>query len=242
MVGVDRLRRPGERVDSLGHDCGGDDRRMQERALADEAVRIRDTASQQERGRADRAAQPRHKRARGSRSAARSCERRACPSLRRTSAVTRSPPWANSSARARVTRVAPRSSAAGTVVIEHRLLRVDRAAHAAVAEIPAALDVAAIAADWMPSAAAPRASASLFAFGGTFHGAMPSLALHRARTTARDPRSANPSSPNARCQYARVVSGVRNELVQLTVVPPPTQRPCRMPIALSRVLRAADSW
>jgi hypothetical protein len=36
--------------------------------------------------------------------------------------------------------------------------------------------------------------------------------------------------------------GVRNELVQLTVVEPPTQRPCRMPMALSAVLRLALSW
>ena len=47
---------------------------------------------------------------------------------------------------------------------------------------------------------------------------------------------------DVRVQYASVAGGVRNELVQLTVVPPPTQRPCRMLIALSRVLRAADSW
>jgi hypothetical protein len=36
--------------------------------------------------------------------------------------------------------------------------------------------------------------------------------------------------------------GVRKLLVQLTVVEPPTQRPCRMVMALSAVLRAALSW
>ena len=37
------------------------------------------------------------------------------------------------------------------------------------------------------------------------------------------------------------VDGVRNELVQFTVVEPPTQRPCRILMALSAVLRAALS-
>jgi malic enzyme len=36
--------------------------------------------------------------------------------------------------------------------------------------------------------------------------------------------------------------GVRKLEVQLTVVEPPTVRPCRILMALSRVLRAADSW
>ena len=47
---------------------------------------------------------------------------------------------------------------------------------------------------------------------------------------------------SVRRQYASVGSGVRKLDVQLTVVEPPTQRPCRMVIALSSVLRAADSW
>ena len=93
----------------------------------------------------------------------------------------------------------------------------------------------------MPSFAAPRASASLLALGGTFQGATPSLASMRANQGARS-ALVNPSRPYVLFQYASVVSGVRNELVQLTVVPPPTQQPCRMPIALSFVLRAADSW
>ena len=35
---------------------------------------------------------------------------------------------------------------------------------------------------------------------------------------------------------------MRGQLVQFTVVEPPTQRPCRILIALSSVLRAALSW
>ena len=36
--------------------------------------------------------------------------------------------------------------------------------------------------------------------------------------------------------------GVRNEDVQLTVVPPPTLRPCRIMIARSSVARLPCSW
>ena len=43
-------------------------------------------------------------------------------------------------------------------------------------------------------------------------------------------------------QVVIVEEGVRNELVQFTVVDPPTQRPWRMLIALSSVFRAALSW
>ena len=93
----------------------------------------------------------------------------------------------------------------------------------------------------MPSFAAPRASAALFALGATSHGAMPSRASIFANHGA-SASSSSPAMPSVRFQYASVAAGVRNELVQFTVVPPPTQRPCRMLIALSRVLRAADSW
>ena len=92
----------------------------------------------------------------------------------------------------------------------------------------------------MPILAAPRASASLLALGATSQGRIDSrvsiCANHGARSSTE-----NPASPYSRCQNASVAGGVRNELVQLTVVPPPTQRPCRMLMALSRVLRAADS-
>ena len=88
----------------------------------------------------------------------------------------------------------------------------------------------------MPSFAAPRASAWLFALGATVHGAMRG-ALPCARTTASSRRrrihAGRTLAPSTRASRG----GVRNELVQLTVVPPPTQRPCRMLIALSAVLR-----
>jgi hypothetical protein len=43
-------------------------------------------------------------------------------------------------------------------------------------------------------------------------------------------------------QCASVRGGVRKLEVQLTVVPPPTQRPWSIVIALSSVCRPADSW
>ena len=43
-------------------------------------------------------------------------------------------------------------------------------------------------------------------------------------------------------ELARVLGGVRKLDVQLTVVDPPTQRPWRMVMPLSRVCRPADSW
>src|SRR5512141_3221324 len=93
----------------------------------------------------------------------------------------------------------------------------------------------------MPSAAAPRASASLFAFGAMSHGATDSRASTRANHGASS-STEYPGSRSTSAQYASVEGGVRNELVQLTVVLPPTHRPWRMLIALSLVLRAAESW
>ncbi len=93
----------------------------------------------------------------------------------------------------------------------------------------------------MPSFAAPRASVWLFALGATVHGAIDRRASMRSNHGVIASAS-KPRRPNSRSQNASVAGGVRNELVQLTVVPPPTQRPCRMVIALSAVLRLADSW
>ncbi len=93
----------------------------------------------------------------------------------------------------------------------------------------------------MPIFAAPRASTALFSLGGTSQGAIDRRASIRAKYGA----SSADDSPSTPCSFAHcrsVTCGVRNELVQLTVVLPPTQRPCRMPIALSAVLRPADSW
>jgi hypothetical protein len=48
--------------------------------------------------------------------------------------------------------------------------------------------------------------------------------------------------PYASVQCASTRAGVRKLEVQLTVVPPPTQRPCRIVMPLSCVWRPADSW
>ena len=56
MIRVDCLRRTRIAIDTLRHFRCGNDGRMQERALADDAMRIGDAASQQERRRADRTA------------------------------------------------------------------------------------------------------------------------------------------------------------------------------------------
>ena len=63
----------------------------------------------------------------------------------------------------------------------------------------------------------------------------------RANQGARS-AALNPRISNSRAQCSSVAAGVRKLEVQLTVVPPPTQRPCRILIALSLVLRADDSW
>ena len=86
----------------------------------------------------------------------------------------------------------------------------------------------------------PTASAVLFGLGAIVHGAMASRASIRSNHGLRSSMP-KPVMPNVCAQCASVIGGVRNELVQLTVVPPPTQRPCRIEIALSLVLRAADS-
>src|SRR6476660_2093860 len=92
----------------------------------------------------------------------------------------------------------------------------------------------------MPSASAPRRRTSLFSFGATSHGVIFRRRSTRSNHGARS-ASLKPAMPNVRDQCVNVVGGVRKLDVQLTVVPPPTQRPCNMLIALSRVLRAADS-
>jgi hypothetical protein len=93
----------------------------------------------------------------------------------------------------------------------------------------------------MPSLPAPRRSRSLFSFGAVSQGPMFSRcsACANQGAMASAPKS---FKPKCCCQWLSVAGGVRKELVQLTVVEPPTQRPCRMLIALSAVLRAALSW
>src|SRR5262245_37590211 len=92
----------------------------------------------------------------------------------------------------------------------------------------------------MPSASEPRRKAALLGLGGTAQGAMP---RRRSILSNQDARSASPkpASLYSSAQWARVAAGVRKLDVQCTVVLPPTQRPCRMLIARSLVLRAADS-
>ncbi len=86
----------------------------------------------------------------------------------------------------------------------------------------------------MPSLAAPRRSRSLFSLGAMSQGPM----FSRRSACANQGAIASgdiSDKPKCRCQWASVASGVRNELVQLTVVEPPTQRPCRMAIDWSLV-------
>jgi hypothetical protein len=93
----------------------------------------------------------------------------------------------------------------------------------------------------MPSRAAPRRSNSLFSFGGISQ--VPTFRRRSACWNHGASTSELKSDrPNRSRQWSSVDCGVRNELVQLTVVEPPTQRPCRMLMALSAVLRAALSW
>ena len=93
----------------------------------------------------------------------------------------------------------------------------------------------------MPSLEAPRRSSSLFSLGAIIQG--PTFRRRSACWNHGARASVLKSDrPNLARQWSSVGCGVRNELVQLTVVEPPTQRPCRMLIALSAVLRAALSW
>jgi hypothetical protein len=93
----------------------------------------------------------------------------------------------------------------------------------------------------MPSFSAPATSTWLFGFGGVSQGRTHSLCSITANHELID-STLSCRRPNWRCQKSKTSGGVRKLLVQLTVVEPPTQRPCRMLIALSAVLRDADSW
>jgi hypothetical protein len=110
---------------------------------------------------------------------------------------------------------------------QHGLLGVGGAAHAAGAQVPAALDVARMASAGCP---ASRATAQQFVVLVGRHQPGPMFSRVSAcwKVGGQRPRRCNPSGRSARCQKASVAGGVRKELVQLTVVEPPTQRPCRM--------------
>ena len=103
------------------------------------------------------------------------------------------------------------------------------------------LTLRAMAAAGMPRRAAPIFNSSLLTLGATSHG--PMFKRCSACWNHGDMDSSFMSgSEKWSCQYLSVAEGVRNELVQLTVVDPPTHLPCKMLIALSAVLRLALSW
>ncbi len=141
MIRVDGLRRPGEAFDRRRHQRGGNDGRMQERAQADRGVRIGEFASHQQRGRADRArgadenARANPDAPRGGRGAV-DIHRRAFERLDALAGAREAQrPGAGHERRAARERVRDRRH-------QHRLLRVGRAADAAIAEVQAALHVA----------------------------------------------------------------------------------------------------
>ena len=153
-------------------------------------------------------------------------------------------PLARSKRTARVSTssVAPASSAAGMVVTSIDCLALVGQPMPHEPRFQQPLTLRGIAAAAMPSLAAPRRSRSLFSLGGASHGADGAGALRPARSTAPARRCRSSPGRSARASGRRVATGVRNELVQFTVVEPPTQRPCRMVMALSSVLRPALSW
>ena len=152
-------------------------------------------------------------------------------------------PLASSKAWARVcvSRRAPLSSAAGIVVTSIDCLALVGQPIPQEPRFQHPLTLRWMIDAGMPSAVAPRRNRSLFSFGAVSHGVMLSRrsACANQGASASSVRSANAKRSR---QNTSVGGGVRNELVQLTVVEPPTQRPCRMVIALSAVLRAALSW
>ena len=125
---------------------------------------------------------------------------------------------------------------------QHRLLGVGRAAHAAIAEVPATLDVAADGGgrDFQDRCAALERVVVFIGRGFPF-GPRASV-FPSSQTTAPSLPLCSPSSRNGFASIAACPGGVRKLDVQLMVVEPPTVRPCRILIALSLVLRAADSW
>ena len=146
MIGINRLRCARESIDALGHQRDGHEARMQEGALAEDVVRIGSLASHEERGRADRPAG----RDEGLRM-------HADPARRRIGAASIEPDAVERAHAAVRVREGPRPRARdkrraarerlGNRRHQHRLLGVGRAAHAAIADVPAALDVATDCAD-----------------------------------------------------------------------------------------------
>ena len=187
VIRVDGLRRAGEAVDrARGMIAAQTTVGCRNVRLPTSAMRIRARALRSsKRGRADRAAGGR--RTSRARTVTR-CVPGDVPSASiatHSSAVTRSRSMTKRCARTRVTSVAPRASASGIVVTSIDCFAFSRAADAAIAEVRAAAHVAA---DHRRrecrACAAPRASAALFSFGGTSHGAIDEPRFHASRTTA----------------------------------------------------------
>ena len=204
VIGVDRsaARRRSRRSRS-GMSAAETTVGMQERALADERVRIGHAAAQQQRGRADRARR-RDEGARAHGDPAR--RRRACRRASMAKRFERRDPVAREDEAMRAHARDERRAAIerrGDRRDQHRLLGVGRAAHAAVAEVPAALHVAADRGrERCRACAAPRASAALFALGATSHGAIDSRASIRANHGAIA-SAEKPRKPYSRCPVGK---------------------------------------
>ena len=149
VIGIDRLRRTGEAVHPFGHERCRYHGRMQEGALANDTVRIGDMAPEKQRRRSDRTAGrdeglgTHRDTTRGGIGAARV----------ETDARERADPVVGmlerKCARARQQRCTALERG-GDRRYQHRLLGVGRATHAAIADVPAALDVATDRADADP--------------------------------------------------------------------------------------------
>ena len=147
----------------------------------------------------------------------------------------------NCSARVSTNSVAPLSRAAGMVVTSIDCLALVGQPKPHDPRLQQPLTLRAMAAEEMPSLSAPRRSRSLFSLGGTSQGVTLSRRSASSKYGSRAARSKS-LRPKCCCQWLSVGSGVRKELVQFTVVEPPTQRPCRMETPLSVVLRLPLSW
>jgi hypothetical protein len=160
---------------------------------------------------------------------------------KQTSPVTFPAASSNSLARVCTSSFAPLSSAAGIVVTSIDCLALVGQPMPQEPRFQQPFTLRLMTAAWIPSLAAPRRSKSLFSFGAVSQGVM-----FRRRSAASNHGASASTLSSGRlkrcCQTRSVAGGVRNELVQFTVVEPPTHRPCRMLIALSLVLRAALSW
>src|SRR5690554_71410 len=92
-----------------------------------------------------------------------------------------------------------------------------------------------------PSFAAPSFSTALFLFGLTCQGSTPKRSSILANQGAIS-SLLMPFTPNSFAQCSSVCSGVRKLEVQLITVVPPTQRPCKIDIEPSLLIRPALSW